>query len=223
MFGRYSLDHPGLIKNYKNESFSKLKPDEDNIIPILSKNIHFDDDIFSYFKKFVEITYGNENLDTNMTFIAESIGMKGTETYEETIRRYFTNEYYKDHVKLYQKKPIYWMVNSGKNNGFNALVYIHRYNSSILSTIRVNYLHKVIDSYNRMKTELNFKLNSENIANIDRKNYQININDIDLKMSEIIPFDQELDHLANQMIEIDLDEGINANYDKFASILAKIK
>lgn len=223
MFGRYSLDHPGLIKNYKNESFNRLKPDEDNIIPILSKNIHFDDDIYICFKKFVEITYGNENFDTNMTFIAESIGMKGTETYEDTIRRYFINDFYKDHVKTYQKKPIYWMINSGKNNGFNALLYIHRYNSSILSTIRVNYLHKVIDIYKRMKNELNFKLNSENIANIDRKNYQMEINDIDLKISEIIPFDEELDHLANQMIELDLDNGVKNNYDIFEKILFSIK
>ena len=133
------------------------------------------------------------------------------------------NDFYNDHIKVYQKRPVYWLVDSGKKNGFKAFIYIHRYNNKLFSKIRVDYLHKTQNSYEQQKNELHYKLTNENLEPINRKKYQNELNEIIGKIDECNLFDEKLGHIANQMIDMDLDNGVKENYSLFDSILAKIK
>jgi len=223
LFGRYSIDSKGIKcanSKFDMNNYGVFKPDKDNIIPIFdSKNNNFKDDVVGKFFEFIKVVFGEEKYSENIEYISNLLGRKGTATPEETLRKYFVNDFYSDHLKMYQKKPIYWMFDSGKNNGFKALIYIHRYNSSLISKIRVDYLHKTQDSYERRKNELIDDITNE----INVKESQSMLNIITLKLEECNQYDEKIGHIANQMIDIDLDDGIKANYDKFSSILAKIK
>lgn len=173
MFGRYSLDQCGLV--YAGGDFDKHKykifsVDEDNIIPITDE-AYFADDIVARFKNFIEIVYGKGTLNENMDFIAETLGKKGTETSEETIRRYFLNDFFNDHVKIYQKRPIYWLFDSGKKNGFKALIYMHRYNENTIPKVRLDYLHRIQTTYDKLLTDINYKLTTD-LSMTDKKQAQ---------------------------------------------------
>lgn len=224
MFGRYSLDEDGLIYTggefYENQ-YHTFKVDNDNIIPI-TENIYFDDDIVQKFRKFIEVVYGKENLNENLNFIAETLGKKGTETSEETIRRYFINDFFNDHVKMYQKRPIYWLLDSGKKNGFKALIYMHRYTDNLIPKARLDYLHKIQTIYEKLLVDINYKLTTD-LSMIDKKETQKIQSDLNAKLQEIKEYDEKIAHLANQRIKIDLDDGVKTNYEKFKDILAKIK
>ena len=144
MFGRYQLNGEGIIskKNF-NEliEINGFSYDKDNIIPISdNEDIYYDDDIVGLFIKFIKAAFGEKNLNENIDYIASVLGKKGTETSTDTIRRYFINNFYEDHLKMYQKCPIYWMFDSGKKNGFKCLIYLHRYDEQIVSKIRTKYL-----------------------------------------------------------------------------------
>ena len=224
MFGRYSLDKDGLVYaggDFDENNYKTFKADTDNIIPITDE-AYFSDDIVDRFKDFIEVVYGKETLNANLDFIAETLGKKGTETSEETIRRYFLNDFYSDHIKMYQKKPIYWLFDSGKKNGFKALIYMHRYNENTVPKVRLDYLHRVQNTYDKLLTDVNYRLTTE-LSVSDKKiaqNRQANLN---AKLQEITAYDEKIAHIANQRISIDLDDGVTANYSKFANILAKIK
>ena len=234
MFGRYSLDEDGLIYAGGEWDKSKYKtfiPDNDNIIPIADGNdIFYSDDIVGKFIKFVEITFGKDTLRENLDYIAETLGKKGIETNEETIRRYFLNDFYKDHLQIYQekqkkqKKPIYWMFDSGKSNGFKCLIYMHRYNEQTISKIKVDYFLKVQESYRNQLVAIQERLNEINGLTTteikELRNKEKNLTD---KLRECNDYYEKLDHIANEMIKIDLDDGVKANYAKFEDILAKIK
>ncbi len=234
MFGRYSLDVDGLA--YAGGSFDwslykTFKPDQDNIIPITDET-YFNDDITNRFIKFVEIVFGKDSLHDNLNFIAETLGKHGTESDEDTIRRYFVNDFYNDHLKMYQKRPIYWLFDSGKKNGFKCLVYLHRYNKELISKIRVDYLHKTQNTYEKLLSDVEYKLNQDISIQDIRKEQKRKIELID-KINECEIYEEEVADVANRMIELDLDDGIKVNYDKFnyinpkngkqESILAKIK
>lgn len=224
MFGRYSLDQCGLV--YAGGDFDKHKykifsVDEDNIIPITDE-AYFADDIVARFKNFIEIVYGKGTLNENMDFIAETLGKKGTETSEETIRRYFLNDFFNDHVKIYQKRPIYWLFDSGKKNGFKALIYMHRYNENTIPKVRLDYLHRIQTTYDKLLTDINYKLTTD-LSMTDKKQAQNRQADLNAKLNEIKEYDEKIAHIANQRINIDLDDGVKVNYDKFKDILAKIK
>lgn len=224
MFGRYSLDKEGLIYaggEFDESQYKTFKVDLDNIIPI-SDESYFADDIVARFKKFVEVVYGKETLSANLDFIAETLGKKGTETSEETIRRYFLNDFYADHIKMYQKKPIYWLFDSGKKNGFKALIYMHRYNENTVPKVRLDYLHKIQMIYERQLSDVNDKLKME-LTLSDKKETQKKQAELGAKLQELIDYDEKIAHIANQRISIDLDDGVTANYSKFSDILAKIK
>ena len=252
MFGRYSLDKDGLIyaggdfdevyKHYKEKdggwagaSLSDYKylkngdeeielsysPDIDNIIPITDE-AYFGDDIVERFKKFIKVVYGEETFNENMDFIAETLGKKGTETSEDTIRRYFLNDFFNDHVKIYQKRPIYWLFDSGKKNGFKALVYMHRYNENLVPKVRLDYLHRIQTTYEKLLSDVNYKLTTE-LSMSDKKAAQNRQADLIAKLNEIKEYDERIAHIANQRISIDLDDGVKENYEKFKDILAKIK
>ena len=151
LFGRYSIDKNGIVcssSQVEINNYSRFDVDTDNIIPLTEEN-YFGDDIVSRFKKFIEIVYGKETLYENLEFIAETLGKKNGENSEETIRRYFINDFYDDHVKMYQKRPIYWLFDSGKKNGFKCLIYMHRYNEGLVSKIRLDYLHRMQNTYEK--------------------------------------------------------------------------
>ncbi len=224
MFGRYSLDENGLIYaggNFDENRYKKFKADSDNIIPITDE-AYFDDDIVQRFKQFIEVAFGKEKLNENIDFIAETLEKKGTETSEETIRRYFVNDFFNDHVKMYQKRPIYWLLDSGKKNGFKALVYMHRYNENLIPKARLDYLHRIQTTYEKLLSDVNYKLTTD-LSMLDKKDAQKRQADLNAKLQEIKEYDEKIAHIANQRISIDLDNGVKANYEKFKDILAKIK
>ena len=224
MFGRYSLDEDGLIfagGEFDIDRYKLYKPDVDNIIPITDES-YFGDDIVERFKDFIRNVYGRETFNENLDFIAEVLGKKGTETSEETIRRYFNNEFYSDHIKMYQKKPIYWLFDSGKKNGFKALIYMHRYNENTVPKVRLDYLHRIQTTYEKLLTDVNYKLTTE-LSMTEKKEAQKRQADLNSKLQEIKEYDEKIAHIANQRISIDLDDGVTVNYDKFKDILAKIK
>ena len=224
MFGRYSLDQDGLV--YAGGDFDKSKyktfsVDEDNIISITDE-AYFGDDIVERFKKFIKVVYGDNTFNENMDFIAETLGKKGTETSEDTIRRYFLNDFFNDHVKIYQKRPIYWLFDSGKKNGFKALIYIHRFNENLIPNVRLDYLHRVQTTYEKLLSDVNYKLTTD-LSLSDKKAAQNRQADLNAKLNEIKEYDEKIAHIANQRINIDLDDGVKVNYDKFKDILAKMK
>ena len=224
MFGRYSLDEYGLIfagGNFDRERYKTYKVDDDNIIPITDE-AYFGDDIVERFKNFIKVVYGKETFNKNIDFIAETLGKKGTETSEDTIRRYFLNDFFDDHIKIYKKRPIYWLFDSGKKNGFKALIYMHRFNENLIPKLRLDYLHRVQTTYEKLLSDVNYKLTTE-LSLSDKKAAQNRQADLNAKLNEIKEYDEKIAHIANQRINIDLDDGVKVNYDKFKDILAKIK
>ncbi len=224
MFGRYSLDEDGLIYaggNFDINKYKTFKADIDNIIPITDE-AYFSDDIVERFKTFIKTVYGDNTFNENMDFIAETLGKKGTETSEETIRRYFVNDFFNDHCKIYQKRPIYWLLDSGKKNGFKALVYMHRYNENLIPKARLDYLHRVQTTYEKLLSDVNYKLTTD-LSMTDKKEAKNRQADLNAKLNEIKEYDEKIAHIANQRISIDLDDGVKVNYEKFKDILAKIK
>jgi len=224
MFGRYSLDEEGLIYaggEFDESRYKKFKADSDNIIPITDE-AYFDDDIVQRFKQFIEVSFGKETLNENLDFIAETLGKKGTETSEETIRRYFVNDFFNDHCKIYQKRPIYWLLDSGKKNGFKALIYMHRYNENLIPKARLDYLHRIQTTYEKLLSDVNYKLTTD-LSMVDKKDAQKRQADLNAKLQEIKEYDEKIAHIANQRISIDLDDGVKVNYEKFKDILGRIK
>ena len=221
MFGRYSLDEPGLAYaggEWDASKYSTIIPDKDNIIPICDDD-YFDDDITGRFVKWVETVYGSETLEENLKFIADALGGKGTP--REVIRSYFINDFYADHLKIYQKRPIYWLFDSGKKNGFKALIYMHRYQSDLLARLRTDYVHEQQERYRTQLSHLADAIDHASASErIKLTKQQKKIQDQAL---EIQKYEEKVHHLADQNISIDLDDGVKHNYALFADVLAKIK
>lgn len=194
--------------------------DQDNILPILP-DAYFDDDIVFRFIKFVEVTYGQETLEENLDFIADVLGRKRIETSRETIRRYFLNDFYKDHVQTYKKRPIYWFFTSGKEKAFNCLIYMHRYDKTTLSRIRTDYLHEVQNRYEARKQDLINIIEGDSTSK-EIRDAKKELKSIERKIDELIAYDEKLHHMADQQIEIDLDDGVKVNYEKFKGLVAKL-
>ena len=214
MLGRYSLDLEGLAYaggDWDQNKYKTYIPDHDNCIPITDEE-YFDDDIVSRLVDFVKAVYGKDTLEKNLEFIAKALGNRG-DTPLKTIRNYFINEFYKDHVKIYQKRPIYWLFESGKENGFKALIYMHRYNADTIGNMRIEYIHKLQAKY---ESQLSFEQHlidtsqnqREKSAAIKQKEKLIR------QIKEIKDYDVKIAHLANCRIEIDLDDGVKVNYEK---------
>ena len=218
MLGRYSLDKEGLIYAggpWNPKNYSKFIPDEDNIIPILDTE-YFEDDIVGRFIEFVKVTFGEETLEENLDFIASALKKKGT-TSREIIRNYFLTDFYKDHVKTYKKRPIYWQFESGKNNGFKALIYMHRYEPDLVARVRTDYLHK---TQKAIETAINQNERIiKNSKNASEKSKAVKTkNKLVKQLEETRKYDEALAHVANQKIEIDLDDGVKVNYAKFQGV-----
>ena len=226
MFGRYSVDVEGLCYAGGEWDASKYKtiiPDSDNIIPICDDD-YFDDDIVGKFVDFVRKVYGEETLEENLRFVADALGGKGTS--REVIRNYFLNDFFADHCSTYSvtgsgKRPIYWLFSSGKKNGFKALIYMHRYQPDLLARMRTDYVHEQQERY---RTQLQMlEISAQSAAPSERVKLNKQITKLKDQALEIQKYEEKIHHLADQMISIDLDDGVKVNYAKFQDVLEKIK
>ncbi len=221
IFGRYSLDVEGLCYAGGQWDASKYKtiiPDADNILPICDDE-YFDDDLLGKIVNFVEVVYGKETLEENLRFIADALGGKGTA--REVIRNYLLNGFYADHLKTYQKRPIYWLFSSGKKNGFKALIYMHRYQPDLLARMRTDYVHEQQERYRTQLQVLEDSVQSASPSERVKLNKQIT--KLKDQALEVQQYEEKIHHLADQMISIDLDDGVKVNYAKFQDVLEKIK
>lgn len=229
MFGRYSLDVDGLAYAGGEWDESKYKtfiPDADNCIPITDEE-YFEDDIVGLFCAWLKKVYGEDTLEENLDFIANALGNKG-KTSREVIRNYFLTDFIKDHIKTYQKCPIYWLFDSGKQNGFKALVYMHRWNADTIGNVRVEYLHRIQRVYEkeitRMQEIIDNSHDNKEISNATKRKEKLQ-----KQIKETKDYDAKIAHLALSRIDIDLDDGVKVNYEKVQTadgkkmqILAKI-
>lgn len=213
MFGRYSLDSEGLAYaggDWDDSKYKTFIPDPDNCIPVTDEE-YFRDDIAVRFVDFIRTVYGADTLEENLTFIAHALGTRGN-TSRERIRNYFLNDFIKDHIKLYQKRPIYWLFDSGKQNGFKALVYMHRWNADTTGNVRVEYLHKLQRIYeNEIRQAQDV---TENGSGREVSAAQKRIEKLTRQLKETHDFDEKIAHLALSRIAIDLDDGVKVNYEK---------
>ncbi len=229
MFGRYSLDVDGLAYAGGEWDESKYKtfiPDADNCIPITDEE-YFEDDIVGLFCAWLKKVYGEDTLEENLDFIVNALGNKG-KTSREVIRNYFLTDFIKDHIKTYQKRPIYWLFDSGKQNGFKVLVYMHRWNADTIGNVRVEYLHRIQRVYEkeitRMQEIIDNSHDNKEISNATKRKEKLQ-----KQIKETKDYDAKIAHLALSRIDIDLDDGVKVNYEKVQTadgkkmqILAKI-
>ncbi len=219
MFGRYSLDVKGLAYaggEWDSSKYQSYIPDADNVIPITDEE-YLDDDIVSRLCAWLKAVYGADTLEANLDYIAKALGNKGS-TSREIIRNYFLNDFFKDHCQTYSvtgsgKRPIYWLFDSGKQNGFKALVYLHRYTPDTIGNLRIDYLHKMQRVYeseiNRMQDMMDHSENAREVAAASKRKDKLA-----KQLKECREYDEKISHLALSRIELDLDDGVKVNYRK---------
>ena len=216
VFGRYSLDTEGLAfagGQWDSSKYDSFVPNDDNILMLNDKK-YFDDkrDIMNRLKEFLTVTFGANSVKDNLEYIASIVGKKADNA-EDSIRRYFVEDFFKDHKKIYQKRPIYWEFSSGRANGFKALMYLHRYDEDELAMIRTNYLHPLQGRYETNLKQLDQLLESETVTK-EKKKIEKEINHVNKQLSEIKKYDPLIQHIANEKISLDLDDGVVVNYEK---------
>lgn len=227
MLGRYSLDKDGLILANQGDAVAEylaqvpeptFMPDEDNVLPVTDDE-YFDDDIVGNFVAWVAAAYGEETLEENLRYVADALGGKGSP--RQVIRDYFVKEFFADHCKTYKKRPIYWLFDSGKKNDFKALVYMHRYQPDLLARLRTDYVHEQQERY---RTQIAHLEEAEAEASgAEKTRIGKSLKKLRDQLDETTAFEEKVHHLADRMIEIDLDDGVKVNYAKFQDVLAKIK
>jgi type II restriction/modification system DNA methylase subunit YeeA len=218
MFGRYSLDVDGLAfagGEWVADKYKTYIPVKDNILPIADTE-YLDDDIVTRFVEFVKVVYGKGTLEENLDFIANALGGKGN-TSREVIRNYFLHDFYKDHVKIYQKRPIYWLFDSGKEDGFKALIYMHRYDVDTVGRVRTDYLHKTQAAIEGAIDNADNIIGSSAATN-DKAKAIKSKEKLVKQLNETRLYDQAIAHIAYKHITIDFDDGVMVNYAKFQGI-----
>ena len=236
MMGRYSLDREGLVyASSGNKGFNELVSegayktflaDDDGIVPLASEDWLFEDDATARFREFVKTVWGEEHLQENLEFVAESLCLhalkpvKG-ESANDTVRRYFSKQFYKDHCKTYKKRPIYWLFSSGKEKAFECLVYLHRYNEGTLARMRTEYVTPLMGKYDQQQSMLSEQIIEA--SNTEKRSIEKDLKSLEKKQAELRTFDEQLKHYAEMRITLDLDEGVKANYGKFGNLLADVK
>ena len=241
IMGRYSIDKPGLIMansddvlelssnkflvkdangDIRQEVKTEFLPDEFGILPITAEK-DFSNDIVERVKEFVKFVYGEENLKDNLNFIAKALGNKDNKSAEEIIRTYFITTFYKDHLQRYQNRPIYWLMNSGKKNAFSCLFYMHRYEALTIARVRADYLIHYQEMLENKRKFIERQLSDENISANDKKKVEKELKDLDILLKELREYANEVKHIAEQKIVLDLDDGVNVNYEKLGAILKK--
>lgn len=203
------------IKTEDGTKQCTYNPDRDNIIPITDEE-YFSDDIVGRFVEFVETVYGKDTLEENLDFIAQALGNKGNSS-REVIRNYFIKDFYKDHLKVYQKRPIYWLFDSGKQNGFKALIYMHRYDADTVGRVRTDYLHRAQNYVETAMKSAEYTIENTTVASEKSKAMKA-VSKYTKQLAEMQTYDQAIAHVANQRIEIDLDDGVKVNYAKFQGV-----
>jgi len=222
MFGRYSLDKTGLILANQGETIEdylaqipepSFTPDDDNVIPLL-ENDWFTDDITERFRKFLRVTFGEEHYEENLAFIEQAIG--------KDIRKYFIKDFYQDHVKMYKKRPIYWLFSSPKGS-FNALIYMHRYQPDTVSVVLNGYLREFRTKLSARKSHLEQVEGSASASQRDKTRALKEIDELDKMIRELEEYERDILYpLATKQVEIDLDDGVKVNYNKFGKALKKV-
>lgn len=229
MMGRYSLDEEGLILADQGATRDdylaripnpRFMPDDDGIIPVTDEDYFGDDDIVAHTVEFLKAAYGEETLEANLRYIADALGGEGKPS-RDVIRQYFLKDFYPDHLQVYKKRPIYWMLDSGKKNGFKAIIYMHRYTPDMLARIRTDYVHETQERYRTQIANLEDQL--QGAAKGQAVKLQKQLKKLSEQLRECSEFEEKVHHLADRMIEIDLDDGVKVNYAKFQDVLAKIK
>ena len=241
IMGRYSINKSGLIiansddilellenkfivkgtgGEIRQEIESKFLPDEFGIIPITDEK-DFSNDIVEKLKEFIKFVYGEENLKDNLNFIAEALGNKDNNFAEEIIRTYFIKDFYSDHLQRYQKRPIYWLMNSGKKNAFSCLFYMHRYEPLTVARVRTDYLIPYQEMLENKRKFIERQLSDDNISAKEKKNIEKQLKELDTLLKELREYANEVKHIAEQKIPLDLDDGVNVNYEKLGGILKK--
>lgn len=221
MFGRYSLDVEGLAYaggEWDASKYSSFPADADNIIPICDDE-YFTDDIVGRFVEFIRVAYGADTLEENLRFIADALGGKGSA--REVIRKYFRDDFYADHLKIYQKRPIYWQFDSGKKGGFRALVYMHRYKADTLSDLLTRYVHEQQSRYVTMRNDMEQRV--QHSTGGEQVKLKKALNKLKEQEDELRKYEEKVRHLSDQRISIDLDDGVKKNYALFSDVLTKIK
>ena len=241
IMGRYSTNKSGLIiansddilelsenkfivkgtdGEIRQEVESKFLPDEFGIIPITDEK-DFSNDIVEKLKEFIKYVYGEENLKDNLNFIAEALGNKDNKAAEEIIRTYFIKDFYSDHLQRYQKRPIYWLMNSGKKNAFSCLFYMHRYEPLTVARVRADYLIPYQEMLENKRKFIERQLSDDDISAKEKKNIEKQLKELDTLLKELREYANEVKHIAEQKISLDLDDGVNVNYEKLGAILKK--
>ena len=241
IMGRYSTDKPGLIMansddvlelssnkflvkdtngDIRQEVETEFLPDEFGILPITAEK-DFSNDIVERVKEFVKFVYGEESLKDNLNFIAEALGNKDNRNPEEILRTYFITAFYKDHLQRYQNRPIYWLMNSGKKNAFSCLFYMHRYEPLTVARVRADYLIHYQEMLENKRKFIERQLYAEDISAKEKKNVEKELKDLDILLKELREYANEVKHIAEQKIPLDLDDGVNVNYEKLEAILKK--
>ena len=241
IMGRYSINKSGLIiannddilelsenkfivkgsdGEIRQEIESKFLPDEFGIIPITDEK-DFSNDIVEKVKEFIKFVYGEESLKDNLNFIAEALGNKDNKPAEEIIRTYFIKDFYSDHLQRYQKRPIYWLMNSGKKNAFSCLFYMHRYEPLTVARVRADYLIPYQEMLENKRKFIERQLSDDDISAKEKKNIEKQLKELDTSLKELREYANEVKHIAEQKILLDLDDGVNVNYEKLGAILKK--
>ena len=241
IMGRYSTNKPGLIMansddvlelssnkfsvkdtngDIRQEVETEFLPDEFGILPITAEK-DFSNDIVERVKEFVKFVYGEESLKDNLNFIAEALGNKDNKSAEEIIRIYFIKDFYADHLQRYQKRPIYWLMNSGKKNAFSCLFYMHRYEPLTVARVRADYLIHYQEMLENKRKFIERQLYAEDITAKEKKNVEKELKDLDVLLKELREYANEVKHIAEQKIALDLDDGVNINYERLGAILKK--
>ena len=235
MMGRYSLDKPGLILASQGEAVRdylahipepSFAPDDNAIIPLTDQE-WFPDDATNRFRNFVRTAWGDEHLQENLDFVAESLCLhaikpKKGEAALETIRRYLSTQFFKDHLRTYKKRPIYWLFSSGKQKAFECLVYLHRYNESTLAEMRTDYVIPLTTKLASYVEKLEQDKDASTSA-AEAKAIEKELSKLYKQQTELNTFDEKLRHYADQRISLDLDDGVKVNYGKFGDLLAEVK
>lgn len=223
--GRYSLDHEGLAYaggEFDESKYKTFKPNQDGLI-LLTDDHYFENDIIVRLREFLSVAFSPDTVDENMQWLSESLKIKKNESPEERLRRYFLDEFFDDHCKTYQKRPIYWLVDSGKQKGLRTLIYMHRYQPDTMATIRFDHLQEIQAKYQNEIEMIDTRLANPSLSATDRRNLEKDKISYQKKIEELQEFDKHLAVYANEPIEIDLDDGVKVNYAKFDKVLAKIK
>jgi len=224
MFGRYSLDKPGLCfaggnwqEWLEQQDSTSYPPDRDGILPITDDE-YFCDDIVTMFIDWIKTVYGASLLEENLSFIANALGGKGSS--REVIREYFLNDFYKDHLRIYQKRPIYWLFDSGRKNGLKALIYMHRYQPDTIARLRTDYVHEMQSRYRTALADVEQRVKTASTSERVRLTKQLSI--LQAQADELRQYEERVHHLADQMIKLDLDDGVKVNIQKLSDILTKM-